>query len=252
MKKRKNKEKKKTGSVIAVNWKRVILTALPVALFLIILYFVSYAKTDPYFKIEEINVTGNYYLADSEIINASKLNIDDNINIFSEKVIENNIKSLTRIKYVKVIKHYPHSVNIKVWEFDQIALVRSDGQFHELAGNGIIYPFRRNITDPDMPILTGLNQNITGRIRVNNKILNTIEGLKEVRGIYYLSSELDFSNRHSIKLFLRNGKIALISRVTAPADIRRLELLLRSMDLEPEDKVIDLRFRKRAYIRESI
>lgn len=252
MTKKNKKNKKKDTAQFSIDKKRIMIAVIPIAFILIVLYFTANARTDPYFNIRNIDVAGNSYLTKSEIIAASKLKCGDNIHLFSGTQIMKNIKQLNRIKKVSVVKDYPHTVNIKIEEFKQIALVNINGNLFEVTENGYTYPGKKGITYLDMPVVSGLNLSRFGTDLVSPETLRVIKGLAQVNSIYYLTSELNFANKHDIKLYLRNNKIALINKESAQVDIKRLELLLRSTDLEQDDRIIDLRFRKRAYIRTDI
>lgn len=240
-------QKEKSG----FQFKRVFYILLPFIFIGIIIQLINYSKHDPYFNIETIEVEGNIYLESTEIILASKLFKGLNINTFRNKDITDNIVALPRIKYSQVIKRHPNKVIIKVKEINQIALFRDSTGISELTEIGKIFPVKHGVTEFDKPIITGLESN-SEEFRLESwNFIKFIDSLENNTGLFDIISEINFSEEHFIKVILRTGKTALLRRDKFELDLKRLEIVLRSFNLE-DRKVIDLRFAKRVYLRNKI
>ena len=93
---------------------KVVITAISLIIMTISLAIMAFVT--PIFNIKEIKVEGNDIVTTANIINLSRLKIEQNIFKNNKKEIENNIKENPYIENVTVKRILPGTINLKVTE----------------------------------------------------------------------------------------------------------------------------------------
>ncbi|MBQ6621744.1 MAG: FtsQ-type POTRA domain-containing protein [Mogibacterium sp.] len=119
---------------------------------LIVLVLVTFSGA---FRLEKIEVTGNSYYTDEEIINMSHAAVGKNL-IYQTRTgdIKEFLLQDPYIRSASVKRKLPHTLQIRVRERRQVAAVVYDEEFLVIDDQGLL--LRRTNTEPKLTILRGL------------------------------------------------------------------------------------------------
>ncbi|MDD3626865.1 MAG: FtsQ-type POTRA domain-containing protein [bacterium] len=251
MKKENKKNLKNEKKKLSINYRRIFIILIPFIILGSIIWMINYSKTDSYFNIQSIRVSGNKYLTPEEIVFQTEIKNGTNINTIKTDEIMRKLLVNPRVKRAKVIKLYPDQIMIKIEETEQIALFRDSEGINEFSENAVIFPVRKGNTEFNYPIISGVDRNSEEFKLLRWDMVNFIAVLKNSSELFDMVSEIDFSPKHFIKVNLNSGKTALLRKDQYDVDLKRLEILLKSFNIG-DQKIIDLRFSNRAFLRESI
>lgn len=128
----------------------MILLTFFVAL-LVILFFKSTIT-----EINNIQISGNDYVTDLQIGQASQISLGDHFFSVSSKTLEQRIKQIKSIKSVKVSKKFPGELSIRIHEYKTVAMqISAEGLKTILLANGTKIPLNGKGALVNKPILTG-------------------------------------------------------------------------------------------------
>lgn len=105
------------------------------SIFFFLISIIVYLQS-PLSHIKTINVIGNSYSADEEIIKQSKLTTKSNIWTINPSDIENEISKNEIVESVEVNRKLPWTVEIELKEFERVGYVERDHIFYPILGNG--------------------------------------------------------------------------------------------------------------------
>ncbi|HEX6922614.1 MAG TPA: cell division protein FtsQ/DivIB [Bacillales bacterium] len=112
-------------------------------LILVIVYFVS-----PLSHVGKVTISGNHYVANEAILNASGLSADPSFWDADPKSLESKIGQIKEIESVEVSRHFPNKITIQVTEYDRVAYLKKDGHFFPILENGARLPA---LSENDIP-----------------------------------------------------------------------------------------------------
>ncbi|HEY0827681.1 MAG TPA: FtsQ-type POTRA domain-containing protein [Bacilli bacterium] len=139
----------------------VILLTFFVAL-LVILFFKSTIT-----EINEIQISGNEYVTDLQIGQASQINVGDHFFSVSSNTLERRLKQIKSIKSVKVSKKFPGELSIQIHEYKAVAMqISTEGLKTVLLANGTKIPLNGKGALVNKPILTGWTDENTWTIEL--------------------------------------------------------------------------------------
>jgi cell division protein FtsQ len=110
----------------------------------------------PVFDMRETSVTGNLYYSDNEIIAIARVPFDKNMLLINSSGIVERLLDVARLEYAQVRKRYPSRIEITVSERKTTAFLPYGGFFVELDSKAMVIGMVEAITDPNIPIITGL------------------------------------------------------------------------------------------------
>lgn len=180
-----------------------------------------------FFNISEITVTGDTIYASDEIINASEVNIGDNLIFVSKKKINDNVsETLPYVGSVKVKRHLPTGLELVVTKTDAIYAVAQNGYFTLLNENGKVLEadtefIGENITLLNLGNIVSANVGKNIELETENVLDKLIEikdacdecGLKDITAV-------DLSDIYNIKLTYQ-GRIILELGETNKANLSK-------------------------------
>lgn len=132
---------KKSGTIAALLGMCVVLTV-------ILLLFL------PVFHITQYTVTGNELVSEDTIIAAARDN-NENIFAYSKRRAVKALKKNNYIEDVRIVKHFPREIEVKVTERKIRGYVEFTGSYLYLSDNGLVVDVQSEIKHP-APIITGL------------------------------------------------------------------------------------------------
>ena len=180
-----------------------------------------------FFNINEITITGDTIYAADEIINASEVNVGDNLIFVSKKKINNKVtETLPYVGSVKVKRHLPTGLELVVTKTDATFAVTQDGYFTLLNEKGKVLEANTEFIGENITLLNLgniISANVGQDIELESKDL--LDKLIEVQtacnesGLKDISS-IDLSDIYNIKLTYQ-GRITLELGETNKANLEK-------------------------------
>ncbi len=128
----------------------IVLLAFFISL-LVILFFKSTIT-----EINNIQISGNEYVTDLQIGQASQISLGDHFFSVSSKTLQRRIKQIQHIESVKVTKKFPGELSIRILEYKAVAMqISAEGLKTILLANGSKIPLNGKGSLVNKPILTG-------------------------------------------------------------------------------------------------
>lgn len=195
-----------------------------------------------FFNINEITITGDTIYAADEIINASEVNVGDNLIFVSKKKINNKVtETLPYVGSVKVKRHLPTGLELVVTKTDATFAVTQDGYFTLLNEKGKVLEANTEFIGENITLLNLgniISANVGQDIELESKDL--LDKLIEVQtacnesGIKDISS-IDLSDIYNIKLTYQ-GRITLELGETNKSNlVKKLALGAKAIEHQNEE-----------------
>ena len=141
--------------------------ALLAALASLIAFFLF--VNSPYFVVGTVLVEGNKYITAEDVLRVA--GVPEQVNIFRLKTtdIKDRLMSDLRVAEVKVERHFPATISIKVSERQPLAFVASQYGFVEIDRQGMVLAAFKNIKEIKVPVITGVR---LGNVYVGDQVNN--------------------------------------------------------------------------------
>lgn len=187
---------------------------LLILIFFIIITIFLLLYTD-FFLIKEIEVTGNDYVKENEILKTSNLEIGMNIFKFNSSKIENKILMHSFIKDAEITRYYPDKISLSVVEREVACIIPfEDGNFLYIDDEGVVMEKSQSLKTYNNPLITGLEEVsfIIGKpIEINpiwfkDSIIKIIIILKE-NDLLKEISEIHILEDYNVQLYTNAGSV---------------------------------------------
>ena len=178
-----NKAKDKKAKKQIINKNLVIFTII-LGIFLGLLFFL------PVFNVTEINVTNNKKTSRTDIIDASGIQVGNNIFRIVGPITKGKIETLPYVKSAEVIKMYPSTINISVEEREIKYILSIDNSYLYIDDQGYILE-KSNIKVDGKLLIKDMELDETettpgNRLSEHNLVkLNDISNILEEAKLYY-------------------------------------------------------------------
>lgn len=158
--------------------------------FFLLLTVIYFQSSLSYVKVIEIE--GNRYLSEEEIVTASKLSSETSFWGVNKQKIEAEIISLKQISDASVSRKFPFTVIIEVQEYTRVAYLLADGNFSPILESGKILAADTLVGFPaDAPLLMGWS-NGNELAEMAAELSNLPESLiHRISEIHFTPEELD-------------------------------------------------------------
>ncbi|MGJ9460603.1 cell division protein FtsQ/DivIB [Oceanobacillus sp. CF4.6] len=158
----------------------------------------------PLSHVKTINVDGNSYIVDEEIIEYSNLTSGTNIWTINQSEIERLISKDPIVESVSVERRLPWTVNIHVSEEQIVGYVQEGTNYNPIMGNGEILKVSGDTYRGDAPLINGFNDG-----EYLNRMAEELKKLPEsilnlISEIYWEPTE---DNNNNIQLYMNDGYI---------------------------------------------
>ena len=130
-------------------------TALPILAVFILLGIVTFLYS-PAFDVREVTVKGNAYFSEQEVIELARVPKSRNMLLVRSEGIIERILMAPRMEAAEIRKRYPSRMEITVKERTTVAYLPYGGFFIDLDENARAIGVSEAITDPNVPIITGI------------------------------------------------------------------------------------------------
>jgi cell division protein FtsQ len=175
------------------------------SLILISLLIVFALKTD-FFVINDIKVIGNKNITKDTLINASSINIGENIFKISINSAERNIKKLPYTKEINIMRKFPKGIVMEITERKEMAQIKDISSFILIDEEGQVLDIKDNNKE-NLPIIIGLK--IKNK-KLGNNIFSDIDSKKRLDfikegydlGLFQKIEEVDMADNNNINLTL--------------------------------------------------
>ena len=175
------------------------------SLILISLLIVFALKTD-FFVINDIKVIGNKNITKDTLINASSINIGENIFKISINSAERNIKKLPYTKEINIMRKFPKGIVMEITERKEMAQIKDISSFILIDEEGQVLDIKDNNKE-NLPIIIGLK--IKNK-KPGNNIFSDIDSKKRLDfikegydlGLLEKIKEVDMADNNNINLTL--------------------------------------------------
>ncbi|WP_102271544.1 cell division protein FtsQ/DivIB [Cytobacillus massiliigabonensis] len=181
------------------NRRLIFLLLLFFSLIVFIVYFQS-----PLSHVHKIEVLGNSFYSDHELLKTADLSNNTNIWKVKEETIEEKLKKLPEIKSAAVKVQLPSSVSITIKEYKRIAYIKKDKHYVPVNENGkILKNTGENEEIPaNAPILIGFSEG-----NVLNEMIEELgtlpdEVFNSISEIHHSPKETD---TYHVTLFMNDG-----------------------------------------------
>ncbi|MDC3416478.1 cell division protein FtsQ/DivIB [Aquibacillus salsiterrae] len=172
------------------------------SLFFILIGLVGYLQS-PLSRVHTIEVSGNNYVDEEDIIDLSGLSTSQNYFSVNTDEVESKVKKHLEIEKVSVSRKFPSTIIISVEEFSRIAYIQEDNDFYPLLENGATlksYPLE---TMPgDAPLLVNFTKQtyLQEMTKELSELPSSITNL--ISEVHWQPSE---GNPYKVWLFMSDG-----------------------------------------------
>lgn len=164
------------------------------------------------FTVSEIDVVGNSYFTDTEVI--AMAGLSEPVNLFKVNVrqCEERLKRSSKIEGAVVCKVLPNALTINLIERTGVGLLRYNGVFCEVDANGVVIT---DVLDPErveLPVLTGLQPTYlaSGERAQPAQIVDAARIAGDIDlGIRRLLRELNVADPDNLVGYLVNGAMVV-------------------------------------------
>ncbi|GIO26067.1 cell division protein FtsQ/DivIB [Ornithinibacillus bavariensis] len=170
-------------------------------IFFFLISIIVYLQS-PLSDVKTINVSGNSFLPDKEIIEQSGIKKDTNIWTIDKEDIIHKLRRNPLINTVSVETKLPWTVEIQVVEHKRIGYIKKDNQYHPILSNGLVFSDSKKDMAGDAPLLVGFQD--------EKALMEMSKELSKLPvNIFNLISELHWTpsdkNKNAITLYMTDG-----------------------------------------------
>ncbi|MGB6065570.1 MAG: FtsQ-type POTRA domain-containing protein [Desulfomonilaceae bacterium] len=224
------------------------------ALFLLYMLFLHM----PYFKLQEVDVTGNRRLSRAEVIEASE--IEDGINLLTVDLnaIASRLRRHPWIRFATVYRRFPGKLILEIEERTPRAILAAGKLYYVdeqaelftrlLPGDSVNFPLFTGVTPEE---LKTNGSKIQEMVRMGFGVLDLIERTgsePDSSGI----AEIQMNLNDGLSLHTRAGRVLVLGKGDFEIKIQRYERLKRFLTQRGEwnnARIINLDFEDRALVR---
>ena len=170
-------------------------------IFFLLIFSIIYLQS-PLSRIQSIEVDGNRYLTDNEIIKQSTLQINDNIWEMKRDKIEAIIKKHPEIKDVSLQRKFPNHINIKVTEYEHTAYVQKGKEYYPVLSNGKILDKKLSHISDSGPLLVSFKEGEALEEIIEQLEVMSEEVMNSISEIHHNPSKTD---KTKVTLYMNDG-----------------------------------------------
>ena len=212
----------------------------------------GYLEGSSRFKLGTVNVSGNRYLTDDEVLELVGINMGQNIFRIRLARISQRIESHPKVLQATVWRQPPGQLAIKISERRPVALLRLSDHLREVDKFKVILPIDPRASNFDLPFITGLElgELEPGKSSSSEALARAIAIIEHLEDSELLLeiSEINVEDPRNLVLYLTDGcqvrmgqapvdeKVSCLQR--ALKDLQRRSITPDYIDLRFEGKVV--------------
>ncbi len=139
-----------------------------------------------FFRINHVEVTGNARYTAQEIIDASGVEVGDNLFLINRPQTASNIlRSLPYVETAVPVQHLPDKVELRITECTPVAALRIDGAWWRIDERGKLLEQGDKSISTGLPVVSGLHPvtpSVGGRLAAELEEQAKLEGLRALLG----------------------------------------------------------------------
>ncbi|UJL47854.1 FtsQ-type POTRA domain-containing protein [Virgibacillus sp. NKC19-16] len=172
------------------------------SIFFVLISIIVYLQS-PLSHIKTINVTGNSFLKDEEVIEQSELTTQTNIWTIDKSNITTTLADNPIIESAEVKRNFPWAVDIQLTEYDRVGYVKEENSFYPILGNGTtLNEIEQESINGDAPLIVDFTEE-----EYLHRMTKELQELPET--ILNLISEIHWKptdeNQNEILLYMNDG-----------------------------------------------
>ncbi|MBP1950606.1 cell division protein FtsQ/DivIB [Virgibacillus litoralis] len=174
------------------------------SIFFFLISIIVYLQS-PLSHVKTIEVSGNSFADDQEVIQQSNISKDTNIWMINEAKVVQAISENPVVKSVEVNRQLPWTIEIQLKEYDQVGYIKREGSFYPILGNGrVLTEMKQKLANGDAPLILGFSEeayldSMTAELKkLPESILNLISE------IHWKPSD---DNQNKILLYMNDGYV---------------------------------------------
>lgn len=175
-------------------------------IFFLLICLIIYLQS-PLSHIKTIQVSGNLYMTEDELI--KEINISEQTNYWKvkPKELEQKLLKNEMVKDVQVEKKFPREIRVSLTEYTKIGYFSKDSQYAIVLENGTILPGTKEL-EGDAPLMTGFDDE-EQLIRLTNELADLSPSiLNLISEIHWDPTE---ENMDTIYLYMTDGYLVKAS-----------------------------------------
>lgn len=183
-----------------------------IALFMWGLY--TYILTSPYFYINRMEISGLQHLDRDGLDDF--INIPPETNIFTVSVdeIRKKVESHPWVKNAAVSKQLPDVIEIRIEEYDPVAMVEYDSGLYYVDREGKVFKKIDSSEKIDFPLISVSQKEKMSKKEFENNIIETVKFLNRFskldKKLYADISEINFDRNGLLNVFLSELKMQIV------------------------------------------
>ena len=162
----------------------------------------------PVFVLKHVNVHGNTYLSDEEIIRISGVNLGENLfQLATDEIMQAMGKDI-RIDQAIVRRNFPNSLDIQVVERIPLAIIKCDYGYLEVGRGGIVLDAHRNLSQIPVPIVSGVEVSdlFVGDTAENQQLSQVLDFLDKLnRDTATSIAEINISDPNNVMVYMNHS-----------------------------------------------
>ena len=170
-------------------------------IFFLLIFSIIYLQS-PLSRIQSIQVEGNAYLTDKEIIEQSGLEVDDNIWEIKGDKIEKMIKKHPEIEDVRLKKGFPNHITLEVSEYKYTAYVQKGKEYYPILSNGKILDKKLSHIPDSGPLLVSFKEGKPLSIVIDQLEEMSEDVMNSISEIHHNPSKTD---KTKVTLYMNDG-----------------------------------------------
>lgn len=213
---RKSERRKLRKRKKALRISRGLSIVLIVGSFILVIGYIAYISlTTGTFNIETIEVNGNEILTDEKIIEASEIDIGQNIFLLDTNEARFNISKILSANEIYIQKVLPNKIIISIEENSPLAVINYNKNLNYIDDKGVLMEVSEELGNNDTPLITGFEsyeiKNIGEPIVVKPeyKFQQIVDMLKlfESNDLLNKLSQISLAEDNSYKIISKNGVV---------------------------------------------
>lgn len=210
----------------------LVLLAAAALLSSVFIFVCSSVLSSPYFAIKEVAVRGVRELTEKEVLELAKVKPQTNIMGINKEVIASRVAVNPWVKTIYIGRELPDRLVLDIRERKPVALVKENGVFYLIDGEGHIFKKLSHGDDVDLPVITGVKINLAEKPPLYADTLKLLETLFTSGDYGFLGtvSEAHLDGVFGLSLLTDSGLYLKLGREDFYGKLNQLKIVLADLE----------------------
>ena len=198
----------------------------------VFIFVCSSVLSSPYFAIKEVSVRGVRELTEKEVLELAKVEPQTNIMGINKEVIASRVAVNPWVKTIYIGRELPDRLVLDIRERKPVALVKENGIFYLIDGEGHIFKKLSHGDDVDLPVITGVKINLAEKPPLYADTLKLLETLFTSGDYGFLGtvSEAHLDGVFGLSLLTDSGLYLKLGREDFYGKLNQLKIVLADLE----------------------